>query len=147
MRVPESEEAIMTETNLTGPAAAPTGQTVTELVSGIINDAQRLLHQQLDMLQSEFREDLRRTKQATMLGGLGLVGLTVGALALVSCIVYFLHEHDGYSMWASWGIIGGLFLAAGVVLTLVGRRLFESFNPLPDKTFTALQENLTWTTK
>lgn len=137
----------MAEPNSTLPAAAPAGQTVTELVSGIITDAQRLLRQQIDMLKSEFHEDLRRSKQATMLGGLGIVGLTVGALSLVFFLVYLLHDKAGFSMWASWGIIGGIFLAAGIVLALMARNLFESFNPLPDKTFSALQENLTWTTK
>lgn len=140
----------MAEPNLTVPTvapAAPAGGTVTELVTGIINDAQRLLRQQMDMLKSEFHEDLRRTKQATMFGGLGIVALTVGALGLVFCLVNLLHEHYQFSMTASWGIIGGLFLAAGVVLALTARSLFESFNPLPDKTFTALQENLSWTTK
>jgi uncharacterized membrane protein YqjE len=143
----------MAETNLTAPpapvAATPAsgGQTVTELVTGIINDAQHLLRQQIEMLKSEFHEDLRRTKQATLLGGLGIVGLTVGAMSLVFFLVYLLHDKAGFEMWASWGIIGGLFLAAGIVLTLLARNLFESFNPLPDKTFSALQENLTWTTK
>ena len=138
----------MAETNLTAPpASAPAGQSVTELVTGIINDAQRLLHQQVDMLKSEFHEDLRRTKQATMFGGLGIVALTVGSLGLVFCLVNLLHEQYGFSMTASWGIIGGIFLAAGVALAVVARNLFESFNPLPDKTFSALQENLTWTTK
>jgi hypothetical protein len=153
VRLPESEEAIMAETNLTvppGSTAAPpaaTGPTVTELVTGILNDAQRLLHQQVDMLKSEFHEDLRRTKQAAMFGGLGIVGLTVGALGIVFFLVYLLNEKAGFALWASFGIIGGIFLAVGVVLTLTARHLFESFNPLPDKTFTALQENLSWTTK
>ena len=139
----------MAEPNMTVPAAvpvAPAGQTVTELVTGIINDAQHLLKQQMEMLKSEFHEDLRRTKQATLLGGLGIVGLTVGALSLVFFLVYLLHDKFQFSMWASWGIIGGLFLAIGIVLTLAARNLFETFNPLPDKTFAALQENLTWKT-
>jgi uncharacterized membrane protein YqjE len=138
----------MAETNLTEPAApAPAGQTVTELVTGIVNDAQRLLRHQIEMLKAEFHEDIRRTKQATLLGGLGIVGLTVGALSLVYFLVYLLHDKFQFSMWASWGIIGGIFLAAGIILTLAARNLFESFNPLPDKTFAALQENLSWTTK
>ena len=34
-----------------------------------------------------------------------------------------------------------------IALGVIARNLFESFNPLPDKTFHALQENLSWTTK
>ena len=142
-----AESHIVVQPAPAGAAPPPTGQSVTELVTGIINDAQHLLHQQINMLKSEFHEDLRRTKEATVLGGLGIVGLTVGAMSLVFCLVYLLHDKAGFQMWASWGIIGGIFLAAGVVLGLMGRNMFESFNPLPDKTFHALQENLSWTTK
>jgi len=120
--------------------------TVTQLVSGIIDDAGRLAKQQLDMLKSEFHEDLRRTRQALEFGGIGIVLTTVGMLALVACLVFVLNERLGYSMWASCLIIGGILTAAGVVLGFLSYHRFESFNPLPDKTFNALQENLTWKT-
>jgi len=128
-------------------APASTQPTVTELVRGIIDDVQRLAKQQIDMLKSEFKEDIRRTKRATEFGGLGIVLMTVGGLALVACLVFLLHEQAGFSYTASAGIIGGLLLGIGIALGLTARALFESFNPLPDKTFHALQENLTWKTQ
>jgi len=128
----------------TAPAASNPQQTVTELVSGIISDAQRLAREQFDMLKAEFHEDLHRTKQALQFSALGIVMLTVGGISAVFGLVYVLHERWQFSMWASWAIIGALFLVVGTVFAILGRRLFESFNPLPDKTFNALQENLTW---
>ena len=128
------------------PTAGAQGS-VTTLISGILNDFQKLGKQQIDMLKSEFQEDLRRTKRATEFGGLGIVGMTVGGLALVACLVFVLHEQFHISMWASCLIIGGILTGAGVALGLTARNLFESFNPLPDKTFNALQENLTWKTQ
>jgi hypothetical protein len=119
---------------------------VTKLVTGILEDVQRLLGQQVEMLKSEVKEDFRRSKRAAEFGALGIVLLTVGFLALVACIAFFLHEHYGFSMWASCGITGGLFLVAGGVLAATSYILLERFNPLPDKTFNALQENLTWKT-
>jgi hypothetical protein len=139
---------------MTGPYTAPAGPpatgpqpTVTELVSGIINDAQRLARQQIDMLKAEFKEDLRRTKRATVFGAIGVVLATVGGLTLVAFLVEFLHEQFHFTMWASCLIIGGILIAGGVALGIVAQQLFESFNPLPDKTFNALQENLTWKTE
>jgi len=129
------------------PAATESPGSVTTLISGILNDFQKLGKQQIDMLKSEFQEDLRRTKRATEFGGLGIVGMTVGGLALVACLVFVLHEQFQITMWASCLIIGGLLTGAGVALGLTARNLFESFNPLPDKTFNALQENLTWKTQ
>jgi len=34
----------------------------------------------------------------------------------------------------------------GLIALFAGKRIFDSFNPLPDKTFNALQENLSWNT-
>src|SRR3954453_18620390 len=113
------------------PAAGGTQGTVTELARGILDDMQRLGKQQIDMLKSEFQEDLRRTKRATEFGGLGIVNMTVGGLALVACLVFVLHEQFQITMWASCLIIGGVLTGVGVALGLTARNLFESFNPLP----------------
>jgi len=121
--------------------------TVSELVSEIISDAQKLIRQQTDMLTAEVREDFRRSKRAAEFGSIGIVCTTVGALGLITAIAYLLHEQFQFAMWASWGIVGGLFLIAGVVLGVWSYQLLERFNPLPDKTFNALKENLTWKTK
>jgi len=136
------------------PAALPdstpapgAGGTVTNLVSGILDDAQTLVRQQISMLKAEVREDFRRSKQAAEFGALGIVMLTVGALGLVTALAYYLHEHCEYSMWASWGITGLLFTLAGLGLAFTSYILLERFNPLPDKTFNALQENLSWKTE
>jgi uncharacterized membrane protein YqjE len=127
--------------------AAPTPQaTVTELVSGIISDVQTLARQQMEMLKAEVKEDMNRSRQALLVGGVGVAMLTVGGVALVFALVYLLRDQAGLSEWAAWMIFAGVCLAAGVILGVVARNLFESFNPLPDKTFNALQENLTWQT-
>lgn len=139
-----------TDSPLTPAAAGPptAGQpSVTELVSGILNDVQRLAKQQIDMLRAEFQEDLRRTKRAGEYGALSVVLLTVGGLALVAALVFVLHEQFQITMWGSALIIGGGLVAIGVALGVIAYNLFESFNPLPDKTFNALQENLTWKTQ
>jgi hypothetical protein len=132
-------------TTIENPPAAPSGN-VTGLVSGILDDAQKLVRQQIDMLKSEVREDFKRSKRAAEFGGLGIVLLTVGFLGLVAALAYFLHERYQFSMWASWGITGLIFLLVGGALAATSYILLERFNPLPDKTFNALQENLSWKT-
>ena len=127
------------------PAAAP--QTMTNLVSGIVNDAQTLLRQQADMLKAELKEDFARSKRAAEFGALAVVFTTVGALGLITALAYVLHEQYGFKLWSSWGIVGGLFAVVGLACGAFSYILLERFNPLPDKTFNALQENLSWTTK
>ena len=43
-------------------------------------------------------------------------------------------------------MVGVVVFLAGGGLVYFGKKKFESFNPLPDKTFNALQENLSWKT-
>lgn len=123
----------------------PTQANLTGLVSGILDDAQKLVRQQVEMLKSEVREDFKRSKRAAEYGSLGIVLLTVGFLGLVTALAYVLHEKFQFAMWASWGITGGIFLLAGGALAITSYILLERFNPLPDKTFNALKENVTWT--
>jgi len=127
--------------------ATPNHQSVSGLVSGILDDAQTLFKQQVEMFKAEVREDFRRSKRAAEYGGLGIVLTTVGALGLVTALVYLLHEQYQFTMWASWLIVGGAFTAVGVAFGGASYTLLERFNPLPDKTFSALQENLSWKTK
>jgi len=140
-----------TTTLLSSPTPTPptngtsTG-TVTELLSGILDDAQTLMRQQVQMLKAEVREDFQRSKQAAEFGAMGIVMLTVGMLGLVTALTYVLHEYYQFSMWLSWGITGLVFTILGAASAITGYLLLERFNPLPDKTFNALQENMSWTT-
>jgi hypothetical protein len=118
--------------------------TATELVSDILDDAQKLAHQQFSMLKAEIREDLGRAKRAAWYGGLGIAMLTVGGLTLVAFLVNLLHEQLAFSMWASCLIIGGVLSAGGFALAAAAWNLFDTFSPLPEKTITSIQENLTW---
>src|SRR5262245_32271195 len=142
-----AEATIPTGTDSSGAAPAQSGATVTSLVSGIITDAQTLLRQQAEMLKAEVREDFQRSKRAAEFGAVGIVCATVGALGLITALAYLLHEQFQFAMCASWGIVGGLFLIAGVCLGILSSVLLERSNPPPDKTFNALKENITWQTK
>ncbi|QDU21252.1 phage holin family protein [Urbifossiella limnaea] len=139
----------MTAPEVTTPTPAPaTPQgTVTELVSGIIGDMQKLARQQLEMLKAEIREDMSRTKRAMVYGGVSVALLTIGGMALMFSLVYILRDAGHLPEWGAWMLFAGLCTAGGVALGFFARNLFESFNPLPDKTFNALQENLTWQTQ
>jgi hypothetical protein len=125
----------------------PANGTVTTLVTGILEDAQKLVRQQFEMLKAEIQDDLKQSKRAAEYGGLGAVMLTVGIIAFVSAIAWFLHDELHLAMWASWAITSGIFIVAGSALAATSYMLLERFTPVPTKTFQALQENLQWKTK
>jgi len=133
------------------PAASNGGDgqaTLTELVAGMLNDASRLFGQHIDMLKAEFQDDLRRTKEAGLYAVIGLALMTIGGITLVTALVQLLvWLIPDLPNWAASAIVGATFCVLGLIAVWTGKRLFESFNPLPDKTFNALQENLSWISK
>jgi len=129
------------------PTAAGGQQSVTDLVSGILSDAERLFRQQIEMIRAEFKEDLRRTKQVVLAMSIGVALLAVGAVMLIVAGAHLLHEQTQLPMSASWGIIGGSVLVLGIIAAVVGGRILASYNPLPDKSYNALTENVSWITK
>jgi len=120
---------------------------IADLLSGILNDAQTLIKQQAAMLRAEIREDFRRTGDVARYMSAGAALAVVGALFFLVSLVHLLHYLvPAIPMWGSWAIFGGLFLVAGAVAIYAGKRILDSYNPLPDKTLNALEENLTWKT-
>jgi hypothetical protein len=99
------------------------------------------------MLRAEMREDMRRTKEAAKFMGLGVTLAAVGGLFLLVGLVALLNWlAPALPQWACWAIVGGVLLVGGLIAVYAGKRIFDSFNPLPDKTAHALEENISWLT-
>jgi predicted lysophospholipase L1 biosynthesis ABC-type transport system permease subunit len=118
--------------------------TLTELVSGIADDAQQLIRQQYQMLRAEMREDIRRTKSTVAYLGFGAAATAIGLLFLVIAVPFLINWGFNLPPWAGWAIVGSVMLVVGIIGLLAGRRIFQKNNPLPDKTLNALEENLSW---
>jgi hypothetical protein len=127
------------------PPAAPGHEaTFSELISGIAEDAQRLLQQQYQMLRAEVKEDIRRTKQALLYMSVGIVASLIGALFVMLALPLLINWGFDLAPWVGFAIVGGVLLVVGIIALFAGKRIFEKNNPLPDKTLNALEENLSW---
>jgi len=125
-------------------AQTPPEPTVRELVGGILQDAQDLMGQQLELFRAEVRADLEKTARASCLFGVGLGVCLTGVILLAFTGVHVLHEAfpDRISLGASFGIVTVVALIIGAALLAWAAQIFRSFNPLPDETAAALQENV-----
>jgi hypothetical protein len=130
----------------TETVSPPEGQTVTGLVSGIINDAQELFKQQVALIRAELKADFRRAVRAAILLTVGAVCAVPALFLVCNMFVYMLHELAGLRVWASYGIVGGAFLVVSAILIGVGIQRFRSFNPVPDQSVEAFKENVRWMT-
>ncbi|HTK73943.1 MAG TPA: phage holin family protein [Gemmataceae bacterium] len=124
--------------------APPDERSVTSLVSGIVNDAQTLMQQQLALFREEIHTDLRKTKEAVtaLAAGGAVAALAVGPFVFM--LIALLHELALWPWWASALLVGVVFAIVGGALIAVGVQRFRSFNPLPDQSVEALKENLQW---
>jgi hypothetical protein len=121
-------------------------QNLSTLVTGILNDAQLLFRQQVDMVRHEVREDFRKTKEAAVPLAIGAYLALLGVALLSVTLALMLDAFTTLDTWACFAIVGGVVALAGGGLVYAGKQKFASFNPLPDQSAKALQENLEWKT-
>ena len=124
-----------------------TNHSLAPLLTGIVNDIQDLLKQNLALLKVEVREDVRKTKEAAAALGVGAGLAAVGGLHLTVMLVFLLALIPGIHLWVCFGIVGAVFVGVGLALFVRGKTKLESFNPLPDVTAEALKENVQCLTK
>ncbi|QVL34578.1 phage holin family protein [Telmatocola sphagniphila] len=122
--------------------------TLTELVSGIVQDTQTLFRQQFEMLRAELRTEVTKATNAAQYIGIGSGIFILGSIAFVFGIAYLINALiPQIPLWGSFGIVGIALMIGGCLAFELGRRSLKSVSTVPDKTLNALQENVTWLTK
>jgi hypothetical protein len=134
----------------------PEQQSLTSLVTGIVNDFQDLVKQQLQLTRREIEADLRKTREAASLWALGLGVLFLGAIVLCLMLVHLIHwlaipaavagaaDPAYLPLWVCYLIVGAVFAGSGVGLVLAGKKKLDSVHPLDNPATQALKENVQW---
>jgi len=124
------------------------GTSLTSLVSGIVDDAQRLINQQLKLFKAEIQQDMARTREASFKLASGLAISFLGGILLIFALAHLINWlFPTVPLWVCYGLFGLVVVAVGGCLAYTGKKQFDSFNPLPDESLQALQENVQWLTK
>jgi sterol desaturase/sphingolipid hydroxylase (fatty acid hydroxylase superfamily) len=126
---------------------APEEASVTTLVTGIIEDAQRLAKQQYELFKHDVRMEFRKTRDAAMAMGGGAILLFVGVVLLALTLVQLLNwAVPTLPLWACYAIVGVIFAIVGVGMVYAGKHKADTVNPAADESVQALKETLQWTT-
>jgi hypothetical protein len=97
------------------------------------------------LLRAEIREDLQKTKEGALLFVLAALVAMPGVLMLCFTVVYVLNRFaPGLELWLCFLIVALVLCATSAALVYGGVKKFQSFSPLPEKSLTALKENLLW---
>jgi len=100
-----------------------TSPSITGLVSGIVNDAQELIKQQMTLFRHELQVDIRKTKEGVLSLGIGLGVAALGGLMLVFMLVHLLQSlAPELPLWGCYGIVGGMLIAVGGILCYAGKK-------------------------
>jgi hypothetical protein len=130
-------------------------QSTTTLVSGIVDDFQKLVKQQLQLTKQEILQDFHKAKEGVWLYTFGIGMLVIAAIPLVFALVHLLHwatspsgtDPASVPLWGWFAIVGAVLAIAGGVLAWLGETKFQSMNPLDHNPATeAMKENVDWAT-
>jgi len=116
------------------------------LVGGIVNDAQQLLRQEVTLAKQEVKEELSKVKAVAASGAIALALAVVGGLLLCQMLVYLLFwaTDQRLPLWACFGIVGAVFLAAAGVLAAVAKTKASQIDVVPRQTVETMKENVQW---
>jgi hypothetical protein len=114
---------------------------LTELLTGLVNDVKALLQQELALAKHEIRAELRKMMRAVVSLGLGGGIAAVGGWLLILMLVHLLYALTALPLWVCYGIVGGL------LLLVIGQRKLARLHLVPQDTAETMQENVQWIKK
>jgi len=112
----------------------PAQSSARELVGGILDDVQVLAEQKVDLARREIEVGIeQRVRAAAVIGSGALIVLT-GVVLMCLAAAHLLHgavnapgaELARFPLWASHAVVGVTVSAAGVIPTLIGRRMLAT---------------------
>jgi hypothetical protein len=126
------------------------GPSMSSLVSGIVNDAQQLIRDEVALARQEIKEELIKARTAAVSFAIGLTVAALGAVLLSFFLVYLLHRASGGTdnaaipLWAWFLIWGVIFVGAGGGLFAVAYSRVKNINLVPRQTVETMKENVRW---
>jgi len=118
------------------------------LVGGIVDDFRDLVHQELLLARQRIAEDLRKTREATLVWGIGIGVFFLSGIAFSLMLANLLHsatspagdDPAAVPMWACHGLVGILLAIGGVVAIVVGKKKFDSIHLVDNQIDQAVKE-------
>ncbi len=125
-----------------------------DLVKDLTNQASTLVHQEVELVKLEVRENVELAKvemaEKARTAGTGVAFLTAaavaGLLALGTLSAFLILALDGVMPnWAAALCVAALWVIAGCVLAVVGRRKIDEIGTaVPSRTIEAVKEDVEW---
>lgn len=119
-------------------------QTVSRLLSEVVQDAQQLIQREFALARHEMQIELRKMQQAAIMLGAGAGILAGGGLAILFMAVYLLQALFNLNLWLAFLIVGVVLLVIGGALLLWGQSRLKQLDPVPRQSVEEVQEDVKW---
>jgi hypothetical protein len=113
------------------------------LVKGIVQDAERLAKQHIDLFKKDIKQDLRQFRDAAISLGAGAVVLLIGGVVLAMALAEGLVALN-LPDWAAYGLVGIVIAAVGGALVFMGLNKIKQATPVAEHTVETLEEDVQW---
>jgi len=117
---------------------------VSQLISGIVGDAQVLVRQEIALARQEITEEIGNAKQAGIKLGIAGAVLAIGGLLLILALAQGIAALLHWPVWAGYGLVGIVLAIAGYVLLSTAQKQIKQVRPIPEQTVDTMKENIEW---
>jgi len=117
---------------------------VSQLISGIVGDAQVLVRQEIALARQEISAEISNAKQAGIKLGIAGGVLAVGGLLLILALAQGIAALLHWPVWAGYGLVGVVLAIAGYALFTGAQAQLKTVRPLPEQTVETMKENAEW---
>jgi uncharacterized membrane protein YqjE len=117
------------------------GESVIELMRGIVQDARTLSAKELTAAKLEITQEIRKIVSSSILLGVGLFIVAVAFVLLSIVIALALAQYIPLPTWAGFAIVGGVYLVIGLIVVFAGRHKLQTAKPIPEHTLRGAKED------
>jgi VIT1/CCC1 family predicted Fe2+/Mn2+ transporter len=117
-------------------------QSLADLISGIVRDAQTLIVKELAAAKLELKEEAVKGLKAGVSLGAGAFLLVLGFVLLTLMLVFLISTYTPVPLWGSLGIVGLVYCIVGGIILARGKRKVAEVKPIPEDALQHTKEDV-----
>ena len=117
---------------------------VSQLISGIVGDAQELVRKEITLARHEIREEIGNAKDAGIKLGIAGAVLAIGGLLVILALAQGIADLFNWPTWAGYALVGVVLAIVGGVLFSSAQKKIKELHPVPEQTVETMKENVEW---
>jgi hypothetical protein len=117
---------------------------VSQLITGLIADAQTLVRREIDLAKTEVSAELNKAREGGVLLGAGVGLAVVGGILLGHMLAHLLQDVFEIALWISYLVVGAILTVAGALLLRQGVSRMRDISLAPSETIDSVRKDVEW---